>query len=131
MWYLISDGGAPKVCTKTGPTSYSGAGAPEQLISQGVTYYDTIEKRTYTKTGGSWVLTGGRRVGNAERNLGRALGASGAGTASCEVCDARRKTDADIAASDGDCPDGWRSLASAITHGLGGLDGIWRLDLLH
>jgi hypothetical protein len=57
MLYLISDGGAPKVCTKTGPTSYSGAGAPEQLISQGVTYYDTIEKRSYTRTGGSWVLT--------------------------------------------------------------------------
>jgi hypothetical protein len=58
MWYLISDGGAPKVYTKTGPTSCSGAGAPEQLISQGVTYYDTIEKRTYTQIGSSWVLTG-------------------------------------------------------------------------
>jgi len=32
--------------------------APERLIGQGVTYYDTIEKRTYTQTGGSWVLTG-------------------------------------------------------------------------
>ena len=58
MWYLIFDGGAPKVYTKTGPTSHIGAGSPEQLISQGVTYYDTIEKRAYTQTGGSWVLTG-------------------------------------------------------------------------
>jgi len=39
-------------------TSYSGAGAPEQLIGQVVTYYDTIEKRTYTQIGSSWVLTG-------------------------------------------------------------------------
>jgi hypothetical protein len=55
QWVLIADGGGTTVYTKTG-TTYTGEGAPHQLIADGASYYDTVETRTYTQQGGSWVL---------------------------------------------------------------------------
>jgi hypothetical protein len=55
QWVLIADGGGTTVYTKTG-TTYTGEGAPHQLITDGASYYDTVEMRTYTQQGGSWVL---------------------------------------------------------------------------
>jgi hypothetical protein len=56
QWVLIADGGGTTVYTKTG-TTYTGKGAPHQLIADGASYYDTVEMRTYTQQGGLIPLT--------------------------------------------------------------------------
>ena len=55
QWILINDGGAPLTYTKTA-TGWQGAGAPEQLIQNGASYFDTVEQRYYTQQGSIWVL---------------------------------------------------------------------------
>jgi len=42
QWVLIADGGGTTVYTKTS-TTYTGKGAPHQLIADGASYYDTVK----------------------------------------------------------------------------------------
>ena len=54
VWIVVSDG-RTLTYTKTA-TGYQGPGAPEQLIANGTSYYDTVEKRNYQQQGSTWVL---------------------------------------------------------------------------
>jgi hypothetical protein len=55
QWVLINDGGKPLTYTKTA-TGWQGAGAPEQLIQAGASYFDTVEQRYYQQQGSTWIL---------------------------------------------------------------------------